>query len=138
MTLHQKVTRQSIRRAFTLMEILIVVAIIVILAGIGTVALFPQFQKAKENEAKIKAAQIAKAIGIYMTDHDGAPPQSIGVLLQKDDYGGPYISSQDGIMDPWGKQFQIDPTGSRYHGGSEPDVWTTSPSGKTLGNFKSN
>ena len=136
MTLHKKVTRQSIRRAFTLMEILIVVAIIVILAGIGTVALFPQFQRAKENEARIKAAQVAKAIGIYMTDHDGTPPQTLNALTQPDASGGPWIS-QDGILDPWNKQYQFDASGPRNNG-SQPDVWTTSPGGKTLGNFKVN
>jgi prepilin-type N-terminal cleavage/methylation domain-containing protein len=137
MTLHKKVTRQAARSAFTLMEILIVVSIIVILAGIGTVALFPQLGKAKENEARIKAAQIAKAIGLYQTDHENTPPPSIDALLGKDDYGGPYLTDRDGIMDPWGKQYQIDPSGNRFHGGSgEPDVWTTTPQGKTVGNFK--
>jgi len=137
MTLHRKVTRQAIRRAFTLMEILIVVAIIVILAGVGTVALFPQLYKAKENEARMKAQQIATAIGAYTTDHDGTPPQSLQVLLTNDGIGGPYLKTSDAIVDPWGNPYQLDPTGSRFHNGSgDPDVFTTTPKGKIVGNFK--
>ena len=55
MTLHTKLARQANRRAFTLMEMLIVVAIIVILAGVGTFYILPQFNKAKEDTARIRA-----------------------------------------------------------------------------------
>jgi general secretion pathway protein G len=133
----QQVARQATRQAFTLMEILIVVAIIVILAGIGTVALFPALGRAKENEARIKAAQIEKAIGIYMNDHDGQPPTSVNALVQKDQYGGPWIIDEDGIKDPWGNFYQIDPSGNTFSNGAKPDVWTTAPGGKgRVGNFK--
>ena len=47
MTLHTKLARQANRRAFTLMEMLIVVAIIVILAGVGTFYILPQFTNVK-------------------------------------------------------------------------------------------
>jgi general secretion pathway protein G len=140
MTLRKQVARQATRQAFTLMEILIVVAIIVILAGIGTVALFPQLGKAKENEARIKAAQVAKAISMYMNDHEGSSnpvPGDLSVLLNKDDYGGPYLTDQDAINDPWGQRYQFDATGSKFHNGGEPDVWTTSKlNNRTIGNFK--
>ena len=52
MTLHTKPARHTTRRAFTLMEMLIVVAIIVILAGVGTFYILPQFNKAKEDTAR--------------------------------------------------------------------------------------
>jgi len=52
MTLHKTVTRHAVRSAFTLMEILIVVAIIVALAGVGAFYVIPQLGKSNEKLAK--------------------------------------------------------------------------------------
>ncbi|MBI1917870.1 MAG: type II secretion system protein GspG [Planctomycetes bacterium] len=133
MTLHTKLARHTPRRAFTLMEMLIVVAIIVILAGVGTFYILPQFGKAKEDTARIKAYNVAKALTAFYKDHDGNWPGSIEALTVKDEYGGPYIGAE-GLTDPWGKTYQIDISGQN-HNGAEPDVFTTSPDGKVLGNW---
>src|SRR5436190_10255602 len=133
MTLRNKVARQANRRAFTLMEMLIVVAIIVILAGVGTFYILPQFNKAREDTARIRASNVSKALQAYYKDHDGTWPTSIDALTVKDEHGGPYIGA-DGLQDPWGKVYTIDVSGPN-HNGAEPDVYTTSPDGKVLGNF---
>ncbi len=133
MTLRTKVARQANRRAFTLMEMLIVVAIIVILAGVGTFYILPQFSKAKDDIAKTRAHNVANALKAYYLHHD-TYPSDLSALCQKTDEGGPYIG-QDGLLDPWGKQYQIDVSG-QHHNGAEPDVFTTSPEGKMLGNWK--
>ena len=57
MTLHTKLARHTSRRAFTLMEMLIVVAIIVALAGIGAFYVLPQLGKAKDKIAKANAGK---------------------------------------------------------------------------------
>ena len=136
MTLHTKATRHTPRRAFTLMEMLIVVAIIVILAGVGTFYILPQFNKAKEDTAKLRAYSVEKAITTYMTNGNGAPG-SLDVLTQKDAAGhGPYLEAE-GILDPWGNVYQFDPTGNKFHNGAKPSVWTNTPDGRTVGNFTS-
>jgi len=132
MTLHTKLARHANRRAFTLMEMLIVVAIIVILAGVGTFYILPQFNKAKKDTAKIKAHEVAKALKTYYTNH-GEFPTSLDALVNKDAVGGPYIAP-DGLVDSWGKQYQIDVSGPN-HNGAEPDVYTTGPDGEILGNW---
>jgi len=134
MTFRTKTTRHANRKAFTLMEMLIVVAIIVILAGVGTVYLLPQLQKSKEGIAKTGAVSLSNAIKMYATDHDGSFPNDISALTQKDDRGGPYIKPE-GLLDPWNKQYQVDPSG-QHNNGAEPDVFTTSPDGKVIGNWK--
>jgi len=48
MQLPRSIQQRSTRRAFTLMEVLVVVAIIVVLAGIGTVA-FRYLSDSKES-----------------------------------------------------------------------------------------
>src|SRR4051794_8258838 len=118
MTLRTRLTRRATRRAFTLMEMLIVVAIIVILAGVGTFYILPQFTKAKEDTARIRAYNVSKAMQAYYKDHD-TWPGDLSALPQKDDQGnGPYMGA-DGLLDPWGKQYQVDTSG-QHHNGAEP------------------
>jgi general secretion pathway protein G len=133
MTLHTKLARHTPRRAFTLMEMLIVVAIIVALAGIGAFYVLPQLGKAKDKIAKANAGNVEKALMAYKVDHQ-TYPNDIAALTVKDELGGPYIDA-DGLLDPWGQQFQIDVSG-QHHNGAKPDVWTTSPeSGQQIGNW---
>lgn len=135
MTLHKKVARDAVRSAFTLMEILIVVAIIVALAGVGAVYVLPQLQKSNSKIAATKAENLAKAYQAYYADHEQQWPASPQALLTADaDGNGPYISA-DGLVDPWGKQFQVNPQGPNNNGG-KPDVSTTDPkTGRVIGNW---
>src|SRR4051812_32020820 len=133
MRLHTKLARHTSRRAFTLMEMLIFVAIIVALAGIGAFYVLPQLGTAKDRIAKTNAENVAKALMAYKLDHQSYPTD-IGALCVKDEFGGPYIS-EDGLKDPWGQVYQIDVSG-QHHSGAKPDVSTTSPdSGKLIGNW---
>jgi general secretion pathway protein G len=135
MTLRLPARNRATRRAFTLMEMLIVVAIIVILAGIGTFYLLPQFEQSKVGVARAGAYNIEKAVITYYKDHDQYPTDP-SLLCQKDQAGyGPYIP-QDALLDPWGKMYTIDPSGSiSGNGGAKPDVYTTGPNGQTIGNW---
>jgi general secretion pathway protein G len=128
----RKLYQPRSRRAFTLLEMLIVVAIIVALAGIGVVYVLPQLQKSKDGEAKTGALNLDKALQMYYKDHDQYPTDP-SLLSVKSEQGGPYIP-QDALLDPWGKQFQIDVTGPNNNG-AKPDVYTTNPEGKIIGNW---
>ncbi len=132
MTLRTKVLRGARRRAFTLMEMLIVVAIIVILAGIGTFYIMPQFEGAKEDTARVKAYNVEKALMSFYKDYDQYPTD-LTALTQRGEYGGPYIG-EEGLVDPWGQVYQFDASGSTYNNGAKPDVFTTY-NGKIIGNF---
>jgi len=133
MTLHTKIARHVSRRAFTLMEMLIVVAIIVALAGIGAFYVLPQLSKSKNNLAKAGAVNVEKALMSYWTDHNQNYPADLSVLTQRDEHGGPYIDG-DGLLDPWQKPYRFNPSGE-HDNGAKPDVFTESPEGVVIGNW---
>ena len=69
-------------RGFTLIEILIVIALIAILAGVVLVAINParQFGQANNSQRSGNVNVILNAIGQYMIDNRGSLPASIGAL----------------------------------------------------------
>jgi type II secretory pathway pseudopilin PulG len=91
--------------------------------------------KAKEDAAQAQARVIAQAVKTYRLNHD-TYPNDVSMLTQPDpaNKNKPYIAA-DGIKDPWGQVYQIDPAGPN-HKGQEADVFTTSPGGKKIGNWK--
>jgi general secretion pathway protein G len=124
---------RSTRRAFTLLEVLVVVAIIVMLAGVGGYYLLQRYEDAKVSRAKIDAESLSSLVEQYkLNNHEY--PSSIQALATSQPNGMGPLCPPDKINDPWGKPYQIDPSG-RHNGGQKADVFTTTPKGQTVGNF---
>jgi general secretion pathway protein G len=113
------------------MEVLVVVAIILILAGLGGYYFLGQANEARKSAAKIQIKTLTQAAENYALDHQGQWPQNLSVLLQRDQSGkGPYLKSQDAIIDPWGNQYQYTQPGSDA---IQPSIWCEGPQGR-IGN----
>jgi general secretion pathway protein G len=122
------------RAAFTLMEMLIVVAIIVALAGIGGFFIMGQLGGAQKDAAAAQTKVLTKACEAYRIKHQKWP-DNLQVLLSKDEYGMVYIDDFNALKDPWGKDYQYDPNGTRNQN-LKPDIWTTAPDGTgEIGNW---
>lgn len=137
MMLLQKPLRQTSRRAaFTLMEMLVVVAIIVVLAGLGGYYLLGQLNQSRDSAAKAQMQVLTKAVKTYMIDHNGMPPPSLQQLLVgPDELGkGPYLESADALKTPFGTDYVYDPSGANNRGLC-PDISCQTPQGKTIGNW---
>jgi general secretion pathway protein G len=135
MVIRQRDQRRHVRHGFTLMEILVVVAIIVILAGLGGYYFIGALEGAKKDKAILGAKTISLAVGVYYTEHSQWPG-NLAVLVQRDGAGkGPYLKGETYLIDPWGVPYQYDANGP-MNNTLEPDVWCVDPkTGQKLGNW---
>jgi general secretion pathway protein G len=115
-------------RGFTLIEIMIVVAIIAILMGVVIVPNIMRYpKKARVEAAKIQIKGFQLPLNEYMTTHGNYPSTQEGLealVTEK-------ILTKKDITDPWGNPYQY-----RYPGESDPDnydVWSYGADGKDGG-----
>ena len=134
MIVRKTIRHRGRRSAFTLLEILVVVAIIVVLAGVGGMVMLPQLERSKKNTAltQVRGA-LSTAVQTYYLN-EGKYPDSLQALAQPTPSGGKALLEPDALNDPWGHPYQYDPNGSR-NSGNKPDIWTQAPDGKTIGNW---
>jgi general secretion pathway protein G len=97
-------------RGFTLLELLVVVAIIGLLAGYVAPRYFGQVGKSEVNAAKAQIDALEKALDQYRLDTGTYPTNELGLnaLVQRPPneakWNGPYL--RKGVpMDPWGKPY---------------------------------
>ncbi len=114
----------------------------VVLTAVCALLLMPRFAPAeppkKESEVDLEIAQIqlrtlTVACLAYKLKFDEYPDKL--ERLVKPPEGKPFIDSADDLKDPWGKSYQHDAKGKHHKDNLKPDVWTVTPSGKTLGNW---
>lgn len=118
MKLQPRARSASRRSAFTLLEVLVVVAIILVLASVATVAVLQIQEDNKVDMARLNAITLEKAVKMYMVKHpDAGQPQTLQDVVQ-------YVENADQskLMDPWGNQYQL---GTNESG--NPYVFTTNP-----------
>lgn len=114
-----------LRRAFTLMEVLVVVAIIVVLAGIATVS-FRYLGDSKYDTARAKIKKIETAAGQYKMKNGGFPA-NVRVLTEISEGQEAYLDDEDAV-DPWGNEFIIDSANINKTG--KPRIYSEGEPGK--------
>jgi general secretion pathway protein G len=98
-------------RGFTLVELLVVVAILGLLIGLVAPAMMRQLGSAKHRIAEQSVARLAGILDIYRLDIGNYPTtdQGLSVLNASPTgvagWNGPYVSDETGIVDPWGRPF---------------------------------
>src|SRR6516225_6984694 len=103
-------SRSYDRMAFTLMEVLVVVAILVVLAGVGGVYYTKYLNDAKISAARLQVKAISTAVGTYQIKH-GEWPANLSVLIEKESDGSQPYLEPDALKTPWGTMYQYDPSG---------------------------
>lgn len=93
------------RNAFTLLEVLVVVAILVVLASVASVYVFKYLDDAKRDKAYLQARNLAKVCETYMVKHSDDNDLDEGNWQQKI---APLVDGGTaGFIDPWGKPFKM-------------------------------
>ena len=126
--------------AFTLVEMMIVLAVVVILAGI-VITRSPHGSHSQEAPISAVRTQISilgTALGAYKVDNGVFPVDRAGLqaLTQKphdaSNWKGPYIEKEI-PSDPWGKPYTYEFPGR--HNPTGYDLYTTGPDGTVYGNW---
>jgi general secretion pathway protein G len=118
-------SRQTKRAAFTLMEIIVVVAIILILAGAGVFVFTSVLDDQHVNRAKLDVNSLQKAVEVWKVKYRDYP-QSLQVLAEPGPNGEAALVKDEGLTDPWGQPYMYDPS-QRHPKTHVPHIWSNGP-----------
>ena len=100
------VTASTAQRGMTLLEIMIVIAILGLIASVVVVAVMNNLERAKVNTCRLKINEVRKALDLYRVDNDDYPSQSEGLraLISPPHGGPPYLKDKETPRDSWGQE----------------------------------
>lgn len=106
-------SRSERRSGFTLIEIIVVIAVVAMLASIVSPMVLRNVSDAKEATARAQIEVFALALDSYRLDHDHYPSTAEGLAVLRDRpegteaadrWRGPYLR-KDVPADPWGRAY---------------------------------
>ena len=97
-----KAARKAARRGVTLIEILIVLAIIGLIAGGVAVVAVPQFEKARVTQAKQDVGRLKQAIELWRSQNPGAECPTMDKLK-----ADKVVATSTKSADPWDTPYEI-------------------------------
>jgi general secretion pathway protein G len=129
---------QSRQRAFTLVELLLVLVILGILAAIVIPKFSGRTEQAKEQAAVTQIATFRTALDAFEVDN-GFYPKSLVDLIQApsdaQNWRGPYLQTDQIPLDPWGGEYIYQRPGQ--HNKTSYDLSSAGPPGgeKVIANW---
>lgn len=118
--------RMNNQAGFTLVELLVVLMILGMLAGLVGPQIMQQLGTAKSKTAKLQIEDLGAALDIFYLDNGRYPTtqEGLAALIQQsantDQWNGPYLKKKKIPKDPWGNQYQYQSPGE--HG--EYDIYS--------------
>jgi general secretion pathway protein G len=133
-----RIRKSTTRRAFSLLEVLLVVVILGILAAFVVPALLRTGDTARIDSTKAligKNGPVALALSLYRT-HLGKYPEELKELTEKpsdeeaaNKWHGPYIEDPNSLKDSWQQELKYKKDGE-HNGQDSYDLWSTGQNGQ--------
>jgi len=126
---------QTRMRGFTLIELVVVILILGLLAGLVVPRLFKYAERAKVATAKAQISAFQTALGAFRLDTGRYPTTEEGLQALRtkppglDNWDGPYLPKEI-PLDPWGRAYLYKYPGDR---GDEPDIISYGADGREGG-----
>ena len=121
--LNRRAPRRLWHRSFTLVEVMIVVVIIGLVAGLVGPAVFGQFEKAKQKSTKTQLLGLGGCVDSFYLDV-GEYPQRLDDLIKSNGsakWRGPYVKNGLLPKDGWGNEFIYEVPG---HDGRSYEIYS--------------
>ncbi|RIZ71412.1 MAG: type II secretion system protein GspG [Methylococcales bacterium] len=124
-----------IESGFTLLELLVVLGIIAMLAGIVGPQVMKHMGESKTKAAKVQIEELAATLDMYKLDVGSYPSndQGLNALIESPDsnkrWNGPYLRKSKIPLDPWQQEYHYVSPGE--HG--KFDLYTLGADGKEGG-----
>ena len=105
--------KETKRRGFTLVELLVVIVILAMLSGIVAPKFFSQIAKARYDSCRAKMTPVESSIDTFLLN-TGMYPSTLDELIVNpgvNGWAGPYLKESQ-LYDPWDRPFIYEPYGT--------------------------
>jgi len=109
------IRKKQSKRGFSLVELMLVIAILGILSVVVATKIFPHFLKSQQTVAKASIESLKTTVESFRLDNLRLP-DSLQELLEPNEKlnGLTYLDDFDSLLDPWGNEYIFIPTGSQF------------------------
>lgn len=96
---------------FTLVELLIVLAILGLLAALAVPQLMNSLERAKAETAKVQVEKLGSILDLYRLEvgHYPSDQEGLRALVEapagSEQWNGPYLQNREALTDPWGNPY---------------------------------